>query len=114
MNNLSHEKKTSNTIKTDRKVHRVTINPNKASDGEILHIPVPKLDDGVVLVLRTLALIVNLAVSGHANGFLMNNVARVLVRRQIRRMKYFSMKSFTVKSSRKIDVELSKWKEIYV
>ena len=54
MNNLSHEKKTSNTIKTDRKVHRVTINPNKASDGEILHIPVPKLDDGVVLVLRTL------------------------------------------------------------
>lgn len=81
MNNPSHEKKTSNALKADRVIHRVTFNPNKASPGEILHIPVPKLDDGVVLVPGTLALIFDLTVSGHANNFLVNNVARALVDR---------------------------------
>ena len=81
MNNLSHEKKTSNTLKADRKVHRVTVNPNKASAVEFLHIPVPKLDDGVVLVSVTLALIFNLTVSGCANSFMVNNVVSVLVDR---------------------------------
>ena len=36
MNNPSHEKKTSNALKADRVIHRVTFNPNKASPGEIL------------------------------------------------------------------------------
>ena len=81
MNNPSHEKKTSNALKADRVTHRVTFNPNKASPGEILHIPVPKLNDGVVLVPGTLALIFDLTVSGHANNFLVNNVARALVDR---------------------------------
>ena len=67
MNSPSHEKKISNALKADRKVHRVTFNPNKASLGETLHIPVPKLDDGVVLVPRSLALVFNLTVSSHAN-----------------------------------------------
>ena len=79
MNNPSHEKKTSNALKADRVIHRVTFNRNKASPGEILHIPIPKLDDGVILVPGTLALI--LFVSGHANNFLVNNVARALVDR---------------------------------
>lgn len=81
MNNPSLEKKTSNALKSDRKVHRVTLSPNQASPGETLHIPVPKLDDGVVLVSGSLALIFNLTVSGHANNFLVNNVARALVNR---------------------------------
>ena len=70
MKNPSHEKKTSSPLKADRVIHRVTFNPNKASPGEILHIPVPKRDDGVVLVPGTLALIFDL-----------NNVARALVDR---------------------------------
>jgi len=57
INNPSLEKKTSNALKADRKVHRVTLNPNQASPGETLHIPFPKLDDGVVLVPGSLALI---------------------------------------------------------
>lgn len=41
-NNLSYEKKISNALKADRTVHRVTVNPNKASSREILNISVPK------------------------------------------------------------------------
>ena len=80
-NNPSHEKKRSNALKADRKVHRVTFNPNKASPGETLHISVPTLDDGVVLVPGSLALVFNLTVTGHANNFLVNNVSRALVNR---------------------------------
>ena len=72
-NNPPHEKRTSNALKPDRKVHRVTFNPNKASPGETLDISIPKLGDGVVLVPGSLALVFNLTVTGHANNFLVNN-----------------------------------------
>ena len=66
-------KKTSNTRKADRTIHRVTFYPKRASPGEVLRVPVPKLDDGVVLVLVLvpvpLSLIFDLAVSGHANKY---------------------------------------------
>ena len=62
-------------------VHRVTFNPNKAMPGETLSVPVPKLDDGTVLVPGSLALVFDLVVSGHANNFLVNNVSRALVDR---------------------------------
>ena len=74
-------KKTSNALKAERTVHRVTFNPNKASPGETLRIPVPKLHEGTVLVPDSLALIFDLLVSGHANNFLVNNVSRALVSR---------------------------------
>ena len=79
--NLNFEKKTSNALKADRTVHRVTFNPNKASPGETLRVPVPKLHEGTVLVPDSLALIFYLVVSGHANNFLVNNVSRALVSR---------------------------------
>ena len=50
INNPSHEEKTSNALKADHVIHRVAFNPNKSSPGEILLIPVSKLDDEVVLV----------------------------------------------------------------
>ena len=62
-------------------VHRVTFNPNKAMPGETLSVPVPKLDDGTVLVPGSLALVFDLVVSGHANNFLVNNVSRALADR---------------------------------
>ena len=62
-------------------VHRVTFNPNKAYPGETLNISVPKLDEGVVLVPGSLAVVFNLTVSGQANNFLVNNVSRALVNR---------------------------------
>ena len=79
--NPNFEKKITNALKADRTVHRVTFNPNKASPGETLFIPVPKLNDEVVLVPGSLALIFDLTVSGHANNFLVNNVSRALVNR---------------------------------
>ena len=66
-------KKTSNACKADRTIHRVTFYPKRASPGEVLRVPVPKLDDGVVLVIVLvpvpLSLIFDLAVSGHANKY---------------------------------------------
>ena len=59
----------------------MTFNPSKALPGETLRIPVPKLDDGVVLVPGSLALIFNLDVKGHADNYLVNNVSRALVDR---------------------------------
>ena len=79
--NPNFEEKITNTLKADRTVHRVTFNPNKASPGETLFIPVPKLNDKVVLVPGSLAVIFYLTVSGQTNYFLVNNVSRALVDR---------------------------------
>ena len=59
----------------------VTFRPNRASPSEVLRVPVPKLGDGVVLVPGSLSLIFDLAVSGHANDYIVKNVARALVDR---------------------------------
>ncbi|KAL9950750.1 hypothetical protein ACROYT_G043305 [Oculina patagonica] len=75
------EEKTPNALKADRVRHRVTFNPNKASPEEILRVAVPMLEEGVVVVPGSLALVFNLTVSGHANNVLVNNVTRVLVSR---------------------------------
>ena len=77
--NPNFEKKSLNALKADRAIHRVTFHPNRASPSEVLGIPVPKLGDGVVLVPGSLSLIFDLAVSGHANDYIVNNVARALV-----------------------------------
>ncbi|PFX32995.1 hypothetical protein AWC38_SpisGene2097 [Stylophora pistillata] len=71
----------SNALKADHVIHRVTFNPKSPSPGEVLRVPVPKLDNGVVLVPGSLALIFNLTVSEHANNFFVNNVSRALVDR---------------------------------
>ena len=64
-------------------IHRVTLNTNRASRGEVLTVPVPKLDDGVVLMPGPLSLIFDLAVSGHTNNYIMNVGARALFDRLI-------------------------------
>ena len=79
--NPNYEKKTSNALRADRAIHRVTFRPNRASPSEVLRVPVPKLGDGVVLVPGSLSLIFDLAVSGHANDYIVKNVARALVDR---------------------------------
>ena len=73
----SFEKKIPNALKADKIKHRVTFSPNKASPGETLRVAVPKLEDGVVLVPDSLALLFNLVVSGHINNFLIS-VSRAL------------------------------------
>ena len=72
------ERKTANTLKADRVKHRITFNPNKALPGEILYVAVPRLDEDTVLVPGSLALFINLTLSGHADNFVLNNVAQAL------------------------------------
>lgn len=57
---LKKKKKMSDAFKADRAIRRVTFNPNKASPRETLTAPVPKLDDGVVLMPGSLSLIFEL------------------------------------------------------
>ena len=74
-------KKTSNTLKADRAIHRVTFNPNRASSAEVLRVPVPKHNNRDALVPGPFSLIFDSAVSGHANNYIVNNVSRALVDR---------------------------------
>ena len=60
----NYENKISNALKAHRIIHRVIFNPSKALPGETLRIPVPKLNDEIVLVPGSLALIFNLDVKG--------------------------------------------------
>ena len=85
----TYEKITPRAIKGDRVKHRVTFNLNKASPGETLRVAVPKLEDGLLLVPCTFALVFNLAVSGEENNFLVNNDARMLVLRLLRLLRLF-------------------------
>ena len=79
----SFEKKIPYSLKEDGVKHRITFNPSKALPGETLYVAVSKLEDEVVLVLGSLALVFNLVVSCHANNFLVNNVSRALVSRLV-------------------------------
>ena len=76
---LTPQEKIQNAFKADRVKHRVIFTPKKASPGETLYVSVPKLDDGVVLVSSSLALIFNFVVTSHANNFIVNKVSRPLV-----------------------------------
>ena len=67
-NNPNFEKKTSNALKADRAIQKVTFHPNSLSPSEVLRVPVPKLGDEVVLVPGSFSLIFDSAVSGHANN----------------------------------------------
>ena len=67
------KKKSSNALKADRAIDRVIFRPYRASPSEVLRVPVPKLGDGVVLVPGSLSLIFDLAVSSHANDYIVNN-----------------------------------------
>ena len=74
-------KKTSNTLKADRAIHRASFNPNRASSAEVLRVPVPKHKNRDSLVPGHFQPIFDSAVSGHANGDIVNNVSRALVDR---------------------------------
>ena len=72
-------KKTSNTLKADRAIHRVTLNPNRASSAEFLRVPVPKHNKRDALVPGPFQPIFDSAVCGHANSYIVDNVSRALV-----------------------------------
>ena len=57
------------------------MNPSSVNPGETLYVSIPKLSEGLVIVLDSVALLFNLNVAGHANNTLVNNVGKNLVRK---------------------------------
>ena len=69
-------------MKAERTLKRITFSKTEAKPGETLYVHVPKLEDNVVIVPGSLALVfdINLKVPGaHANNYLVQNVSRALV-----------------------------------
>ena len=78
----SHSEKVLGAMKAERTLKRITFIKTEAKPGETLYVHVPKLDDNVVIVPGSLALVfdINLKVPGaHANNYLVQNVSRALV-----------------------------------
>ena len=75
----SHSVKTLGAMKAERTVKRITFNPTKANPCDSLYVSVPKLDEEVVIVPGTLALLFNIDLTGgHANNYLVQIVSRAL------------------------------------
>lgn len=68
-------------LKADRVWQRTIFNPSKASPGETLYIPIPKLDQDIVMIPGTFSLRFDLVVSGQVNNYVVNNVTSALVHR---------------------------------
>ena len=67
-------------IKTERAVNRLIFDRSEAIPTETLYVSVPKQNENEVLVPGSLALLLNINLSGgQANNFLIQNVARTLV-----------------------------------
>ena len=80
----THASKTLRAIKAPRAVNRITFNKSEASPGETLYVHVPKLNENEVLVPGSLALRFDINLSGgHANNYLVQNVARALVSKMV-------------------------------
>ena len=76
--------KTLRAMKAPYSVKRITFNPSEANPGESLHVRVPKLNKNEVLVPGSLALRFDIDLSGgHANNYLVQNVSRALVSKQV-------------------------------
>ena len=76
----SHSEKTLGAMKAERTVKRITFNPSAANPGETLYVAVPKLSEHEVIVSGSLALVLNINLSGgYANNYLVQNVSRALV-----------------------------------
>jgi len=79
-----HISKTLSAIKAPRAVKRITFYRSEANPGETLYVHVPKLNQNEVLVPGSLALRFDIDLSGgHANNFLVQNVARALVSKMV-------------------------------
>ena len=76
----THNEKTLGAMKAERAVKRITFDRTEAKPEETLYVSVPKLNENEVIVPGSLALRFKIKLEGgHANNFLVNNVARALV-----------------------------------
>ena len=67
-------------LKANSTLHRITLTPSNANPGETLYIEIPKLTDNMVIVPGSVFLVFNLAISGHENNTVVNNISRNLVK----------------------------------
>ena len=80
----THTSKTLRAIKSARAVKRITFDRSKANPGETPYVRVPKLNENEVLVPGSLALRLDIDLSGgHANNVLVQNVARAFVNKMV-------------------------------
>ena len=63
-------------LKANSTLHRITLTPSNANPGETLYIEIPKLTDNMVIVPGSVFLVFNLAISGHKNNTVVNNISR--------------------------------------
>ena len=76
--------KTLLAMKAPYSVKRITFDRSEANPGKTLQVHIPKLNKNKVLVPGSLALHFDIDLSGgHANNYLVQNVSRALVSRQV-------------------------------
>lgn len=76
----THNEKSLGALKAERAVKRITFDRTEVNPKETLYVSVPKLNENEVIVPGSLALRLNIDLSGgHANNFLVDNVSRALV-----------------------------------
>ena len=69
-------------MQAERAVNRITSEPATAKPGTLMNIHVSKLNENMVLVPGSLALVFEIDLTGgHANNYLVQNVTRALVSR---------------------------------
>ena len=64
-------------LKANSTLNRITLTPSNANPGETLYIEIPKLTENMAIVPGS-----NMAISGHENNTVVNNISRNLVKRQ--------------------------------
>ena len=78
----SHSVKTLGEMIAERTVKRITFNPTEANLGNRLYVSVPKLNEGEVIVLGSLAVLFSIDLKGgHVNNYLVQNVSRAIIDR---------------------------------
>ena len=66
-------------LKAETTLHRTTFTPSSANPGEVLYVNIPKLSGDNVIVPNNVRLAFDVAIGGHVNNTLVNNLGRNLV-----------------------------------
>ena len=69
-------------LKANSTLNRFTLTPSNANPGETLYIEIPKLTENMAIVPGSVFIVFNMAISGHENNTVVNNISRNLVKRQ--------------------------------
>ena len=71
--------RTTDGLKAETSLNRVTLNPSSAEPGETLYIEIPKLSENLVIVPGSVYITFDMVVTGHKDNTLVNNLGRNLI-----------------------------------